>query len=412
MSTLAIDGGPKTRTEPWPARRLFGEQEKAAAVELFDRHIAAGTVFGYNGPEEEAYRQAFADFMGGGFAHGVNSGTSAVYAAVAGCALPPFSEVIVPPITDFGGVMPVALLNLIPVVADAAPGSYNVGPAQVEAMITERTSAILVAHISGEPVDMDPILELAKARDLIVIEDCAQSHGATYKGRKAGSMGHIAAFSTMSGKHHATGAQGGIVYSTNEEMFWRARRFADRGKPFNTDSPSNVAAGINLNLNDLSAAIGLAQIKRLPEMVAKRQKSAEAIGEQLQAVDGVGLGWQVPNSRSAYWFLRVFVDPDAFRVDMGSFVKALVAEGIPCGWPYARIISDAVWFTEQQVFGQPGLPWSAAEYHGDKHPHYELPEAHKSRQTHFNISFHENCGEDVVRDVVAALTKVAEAYRK
>ena len=120
---LAIDGGPKVRTKPFPPRRLFGEEEKQAAMKLFDAAIAAGGVFGYNGPEEQAYEKEFAEYMGGGFADAVNSGTSAIFVSLGALQLDPGSEVIVPPITDPGGVMPVAMLNCIPMVCDAAPGS-------------------------------------------------------------------------------------------------------------------------------------------------------------------------------------------------------------------------------------------------------------------------------------------------
>ena len=120
-------------------------------------------------------------------------------------ALAPAGEVVVPPITDPGGVMPVALLNLIPVVADAAPGSFNTNAKQIAAVLTPHTRALLVAHIAGEPADMDPILELARSRGLPVIEDCAQSHGARYHGRLVGTLGTVAAFSTMSGQMSSTG---------------------------------------------------------------------------------------------------------------------------------------------------------------------------------------------------------------
>ncbi len=411
MAELAVDGGPKVRTAAWPARRLFGEGERAAALALFDQCLATGGVFGYNGAPEEEYRAAFARYQGGGLAHTVNSGTSAVLAAVAGLGLEPFSEVIVPPITDPGGVMPVALLNLVPMVADAQDGSFNLGPEGIRAVITERTRAIVVAHIAGEPADLDAIMELAAEHNLRVVEDCAQSHGATHRGRKVGTIGDVAAFSTMSGKHHATGAQGGVVFSRDEEAFWRARRFADRGKPFNTDSPTNVAAGLNLNLNDLSAAIGLVQLDKLPEIVARRQAVAAEIAAGLRGVEGVDLGWQVPETESAVWFMRIHVDPAAFRVDMRTFVSAVAAEGLPVGWPYAPITSTMKWFEERRVFGTPGLPWTAAEYHGDRHAQFPCPVATKARNEHFNLFVHEGCGSAEAEDVVAALRKVADAYR-
>ncbi|HCR18462.1 MAG TPA: hypothetical protein DIU35_13360, partial [Candidatus Latescibacteria bacterium] len=220
---LAIDGGEKVRTDPFPRRKLFGEEEKQAALALFDESIESGNAFGYGGPEEQAYERDFGDFMGGGYADLVNSGTTSLYVALGALELEVPGEVVVPPITDPGGVMPVALLNLVPVVSDAAPGTLNAGAEQIEAVLTEHTRAIVVAHIAGEPADMDPILELANARNLPVIEDCAQAHGAKYKGRTVGSLGTIGTFSTMSGKHHATGSQGGVVFVKDEDLHWRVK---------------------------------------------------------------------------------------------------------------------------------------------------------------------------------------------
>ena len=214
---LAIDGGKPLRETPFPPRALFGAAERDAALRLFDRAIESGSPIGYGGPEEQAYEAEFAAAHGGGFADLVNSGTSALYAALGGLELEPASEVVVPPISDPGGVMPVALLNLVPVVADAAPGSFNAGPEQIEAVLSPRTRAIVVAHIAGEPAELDAILELSRDRGLPLIEDCAQAHGARFGGRMAGTLGTLGVFSTMSGKHHATGPQGGVVFTTDED---------------------------------------------------------------------------------------------------------------------------------------------------------------------------------------------------
>ena len=259
---LAIDGGPKVRETPFPQRHLFGAEEHQAALGLFSAAMESGAAIGYSGPEELAYEREFAAFMGGGYADLVNSGTAALYAALGALKLEAAGEVVIPPITDPGGAMPAALLCQVPVVADAAPGSFNAGAKQIEAVLTPHTRAIVVAHIAGEPADMTPILALAEERGIPIIEDCAQTHGARYKGQLAGSLGTVAAFSTMSGKHHATGPQGGVVFTRDEELCWEAKRFADRGKPFNTDAASNLRAGLNLNGNDLSAAIGRVQLKK------------------------------------------------------------------------------------------------------------------------------------------------------
>lgn len=405
---LAVDGGEPTRRELWPARRLFGPAEREAALAVLDRCVAEGTVYGYGGAEARRYVEGFVAFMGGGFAHPVNSGTTAVYAALAACELPPFSEVIVPPITDPGGVMPVALLNLVPVVADAAPGSFNAGPAQIAAVQSERTSAVIVAHIAGEPVDVEAVRNLV-GDGVAIIEDAAQAHGATCRGKLAGTLGDIAAFSTMSGKHHASGGQGGIIYARDEQRFLRARRFADRGKPIGLSDPTNVTAGLNCNQDDLSCAIGAVQLARLPEIIAGRRAFAALVRERLSAVNGLDLGREEPDTVPSYWFLRLRLEP-ARGIDMGRFVKALCAEGVPVGWPYALLTPEATWFGEQRVFGRPGWPWQAPEYAGDRRPSYSLPNARTARAEHCILPAHERCGEREADDLAKAAAKVLAAY--
>ena len=409
---LAIDGGEKVRKTPFPRRHLFGEEEKQAAVALFDSAIQSGNAFGYGGPEEQAYEKEFAEFMGGGYADLVNSGSSALYVALGALELDVPGEGVIPPITDPGGAMPVALQNLVPVVADAHPGSFNAGPEQIEAVLTPHTRAIVVAHISGEPADLDPILELARARDIPVIEDCAQSHGARYKGRLVGTLGTVSVFSTMSGKHHATGAQGGVVFTKDEDLYWRVKRYSDRGKPFNTDAGSNVRAGLNLNGNDLAAAIGRVQLRKLPEITQKRQRVAEGIRGGIAHLQAVSVGWQAPDTESVYWFMRIHVDASKLAVDKVAFAKAAAAEGLPVAVAYRHIPSEAIWFRERKVFGNSDYPWGLPDYQGDHNAEFPCPNAVEATQTHFNLSVHENYGEQEVADIASALEKVEKAYLK
>lgn len=412
QETLAIQGGTKIRTAAWPARALFGEEEKAAAVALFDKCIQTGSVIGYNGEEEDAYGKEFSAYLGGGFADGVNSGSSALYVALRALDLQPFTEVITPPITDPGGMMPVPLINCIPVAADVAPGSYNAGPDEIAARITPRTSAIVVAHISGHPADMPRIMELAAKHKLPVIEDCAQSHGATIGGRFVGTFGDVAAFSTMSGKHHATGPQGGVVFTKREDLYWSSRRASDRGKPFGLPAGSeNAVASLNLNSNDLAAAIGRAQLKKLPGIVAARQKAADGIAEGcLRHLKAVQLNTGLPNTRSAYWFLLFRIDVSKLTVDKAKFVEALSAEGIPCGGGYFHAPSIAKWCRDRKVFGNSGYPWNSPLYKGDPNAIYDVPNARATDAMHFTVPIHERCDEQEVSDIVEALRKLERAF--
>ena len=406
---LAIDGGTPVRETPFPRRALFGAAERDAAVGLFDQAIDSGEPIGYGGPEEQAYEAEFAAAHGGGFADLVNSGTSALYAALGGLELEPAAEVVVPPISDPGGVMPVALLNLVPVVADAAPGSFNAGAEQIEAVLSPRTKAIVVAHIAGEPADMDPILELARRRGVPVIEDCAQAHGARYRGRIAGTLGTLGVFSTMSGKHHATGPQGGVVFTTDEDLGWRCKRFADRGKPLGLQGGSNARAGLNLNGNELAAAVGRVQLRRLPEIVARRRRVAQAIAAGLESIPAVRGAREVPGAEAVYWFQRVHVDEQGLTVDKDRFARAVAAEGIPVNPSYRHLVAEAEWFRERRVFPPSDYPWGLPQYGGDRNAAFPCPNAVAAVESHFSFAIHESWGEAEVADTVEAVSKVAEA---
>jgi len=415
-AALAINGGPKVRTKPLPARALFGPEEKAAVDALFDEAIRTGSVFGYEGAQEQAYCREFAASLGGGYADAVNSGSSAVYVALRALEIEPFTEVIVPPITDPGGIMPVALAGCIPVVADAHPGSYNVGPDEIAARLTAHTSAIIVAHIAGEPCDMAPIVALARRHGLALIEDCAQAHGARYRGRRVGTFGDVGAFSTMSGKHHATGAQGGVVFTRDESRYWAARRYADRGKPFGIQgATSNVVASLNLNSSDLAAAIGRVQLAKLDSIVARRREVVQAIASGLRRSRAVSLGWVPEGAEPSYWFLRLHVDTSVLQVDGNTFATALAAEGFPISASYrAAFQARAAWLIERRVFGTSGYPWAAPEYHG---PYKEVrdlacPNAEAVLESDFNLHLHERWGEEEVADFLAAVEKVEAAFAK
>lgn len=408
---LAIEGGPKVRDKPLPKRALFTEEEKQAAIAVFDRSIEEQEAFGYNGPEEQAYRRDFAEHLGGGFVHTVNSGTSALYSIIGALDLEAGSEIVAPPITDAGGIMPIPLMNVVPIIADAYPGSHNMGPDQFKDVLSPRTRAVVVANIGGYPADLDPIIEIAREHSVVVIEDCAQSHGARYKGKLCGSIADFGTFSTMSGKHHATGGQGGAVFTRDEEMYWRVKRFADRGKPYDLDTRDRVLAGLNLNLTDLAAAIGRVQIGRLNGFVEARRAVMSIVIDELAGARAVTPGHEVPDTESSYWFAIFQIDASMLTVDPGKFAEALTVEGIPATTDYGETLhSRSEWFVNRRIFGKSGYPWAAPEYTGDKDPHFEVPNAVATLASTFHVRIHERYGEEEARDIARAILKVENAY--
>lgn len=412
-SDLAINGGPKLRIDAYPDRIVMGLEEKAAANKLFDDAIAGRADIGYNGAAEQAFCSEFAEFMGGGYVDAVNSGTAAVYVALRALDLEPFTEVIVGPITDAGGLMPVPMIGCIPVVPDSAPGQYNTGPEQIEKMISPLTSAIVVAHIGGEPVDIEGIMEVARRHNLPVIEDCAQSHGATINGRLVGTFGDIAAFSTMFGKHCCTGGQGGLIYTKNESLYIKARQASDRGKPFGLPAgTTNVVASLNLNLNDLSAAIGREQLKKLPGVVRRRRDVVAKLRDGLADFPAVRIPDHVPGAEPSYWFLRLEVDTDKLSCDKSTFCTALDAEGLPIEPIYRHMPHTFDWYRNHKVFGTSGLPWSSPLYKGDPNRTFECPNTIAATEVQFNVYIHEGWSDRDVADAISILRKVEAAYLK
>ena len=407
---LAIDGGPKVRATPLPGRQLITAAEKAAVVALFDQAIAAGEqILGYNGPQEETYCKEFAAWLGGGFADGVNSGSNAVYVALRALDLEPFGEVIVGPVTDAGGIMPVAICNQIPVLPDSAPGSYNTGAAQIAARITDQTRAIIVTHLAGIPCEMDAIMNLARSRSIPVIEDCAQAHGTLYQGKLTGTFGDIATFSTMFGKLHVTGGQGGVVFTRDEKRYWRIRQMADRGKPFGLGAGrTNVVAALNCNMDELHACLGRVSLRRLPEFIAARRRIAAQLEKLLrEQTQTVRLVTGPAGGESSYWFGFLRIQPDRWRVDKTQFAAAVGAEGLPVyGAGYYHVPTQWEWFQNRAAT----LPWSSPQYTGQYRDQPPLPNIAAAEATHNRLIFNECWTSREVEDLVAAVQKVEQAY--
>ena len=412
LSELAVNGGPKAIVEPLPARFHFGREEKAAADALFDQSIATGNAIGYNGPEEDAFCKEFAAFHKVGFCDGVNAGTNSVFVALKALDLPVFSEVVVGCVTDPGGMMPIAELNCIPVPADTAPGSFNAGPAEIEARITERTRAIVVAHIGGEPADMPGIMKVAKKYGLPVVEDCAQSHMALIDGKHAGTFGTLGAFSLMFGKHMCVGGQGGAVVTDDEEMYWKVRRAADRGKPFNLPGHTNVRCAINCNMDEFHAAIGRAQLKKLAGIVARRRAFAETMNKMgFDKVQGL---YQPQKDlkkgfESCYWWWRLRFVPEEMNCTRDEFCAALQAEGVGINPNYSAALPARMEWMQDRAHKH---PWNNPLYKGDPDAVYATPNCDKAMSTDFIFRIYESYGEKEAELLMKAFRKVSAAYAK
>jgi len=412
---LAINGGAKAVTHPLPTRGSMDYREKAAVDALFDKAIAEGNAIGYNGAEEDALCKEFAAYMGGGYADGVSSGTNAVYVALRALNLPPFSEVIVGAMTDPGGIMPIVMCCCIPVVADVEKGKYNTCAEEIEKMITPLTKAIVVAHIGGEPADMVKIMALAKKYDLKVIEDCAQSHHAKLNGQFVGTFGDICAMSTMFGKHHNSGGQGGMVFTKNEELYWRVRQSADRGKPFGLPEKStNCRANINSNMSEIGAAIGRVQLRKLPSFVEGRQAVAKKLMEGFKNIPSVVVPELIEGAEHSYWWWRLDLNLEGMSCTKDEYLDALIAEGLIINKSYKGAMPYTFdWFKNKCAFGDDGFPWSAPQYTGKYGMGAEFPTPNAVEVTDrcFNLTIYESYTDADIAMIIDAFAKVDAAFR-
>lgn len=395
---LAVYGGPKLRKTPMPPRMAFADEELQAVAEVFRYYGDRKTDFGYQGEFERRYTDAFVQYMGGnGFADAVCSGTAALFVSLAALRLEPGSHVVVSPVTDPGTISAIILNQLVPVVADANDTSFNMGFEQFEERITEKTKAVVVVHIAGKAAEIDLISESAKKRGIKVIEDCSQAHGAKFKGEKVGNFGDIAAFSTMYRKNHATGGCGGIVFTRDKGLYNMVRAFADRGKPFfrddfNEKDPSSfLFPALNLNIDELSCAIGIRSLAKLNQTIEKRVSFLKKLGKRLNEVSRVCRLEDVSDDDSPF-FHPMIVDTSRISCSKSEFAKAVQAEGIDINTDYRYVVCEWEW---------------AKPYLADS---LWCKNAINYRETSFNLLFNENFGEQELRDIVEAVLKVECAF--
>ena len=415
VGRLAIEGGAPVRTEPWPRRVQFGEEEVEAVNEIMREALENSMKLWRKGGERcIKFEEEFARFFGTKYAVAVSSGTAAIHVALASLRLDPGSEVITSPITDVGTVTPIIYENLIPVFADVDPETLNVTPESIAERITEKTKVIMPVHLWGAPCEMDPIMELAEEKDLIVIEDCAQAHGATYKGKLVGSIGDMGCFSLMNGKHITTGGEGGAVI-TNEEEYRQNALLASRSgfATWATIRFDIVYPVLNYRLTEIQAAIGLVQLKKLPNIVSRRRELSMRLAELISDLDAVKFPKILEDSEPSFWFLPLFVDLDRVKVSLDKFAEALRGEGIPVGARYTVApMYEYTFMKERNTYGRSQCPWCCPLYGRRIEYADSCPNAKEALQRVLTVPIHESCTEKEVEDLASALRKVEAVYIK
>ncbi len=319
---------------PWP---FFAEDEIAAAEAV----LRSGKVNYWTGEEGRAFEREFAAWCGVRHAVAVANGTVALELALHALDVGPGDEVVVPPRTFLATASAVVMRGARPVFADVDPVSGTITAENIEKVLTPDTRAVIPVHLAGWPCDMDPIMELAEARGLKVIEDCAQAHGARYRGRPVGSLGHAAAFSFCQDKIMTTGGEGGMLVTDSVEAWERAWAYKDHGKSYlavyEREHPPGFrwlheSFGTNWRLTEMQAAIGRLQLRKLPEWSEIRRRNAAILSDGFRRIPALRVEEPADHLQHAWYKYYVYVRPERLRRGWSRdrIMEEINGAGVPC----------------------------------------------------------------------------------
>ena len=299
---------------------VLGKKELKYASEA----IRSGWISGV-GRYVTEFEESFSHYCGVKYGVAVTSGTAALHLALASIGVGPGDEVILPPVTHIACANMITLTGARPVLVDCDPKTWCIDPTKIEEKITPRTKAIMVVHLYGHPADMDPIMEIANKYGLFVIEDAAEAHGAEYKGRKAGSLGHVGCFSFYANKIITTG-EGGMLVTNNPKIAEKARKLRDQA--YEKERRFwHRELGFNYRMTNVQAAIGLAQMERIDEFVNIRRRNARLFNELLANIPGITLPPEAKWAKNVYWMYSILVE-DEFGMSRDELMAFLRSHGI------------------------------------------------------------------------------------
>jgi len=408
---LAIDGGTPVRTRPMPRRKPFDISD---ALEVLDA-LNQQDLFFATGKKVYQFENRFAELYGVAHAVASASGTSAIHVALGAINPEPGDEVITTPISDMGTVAPIILQNCVPVFADLQLETFNLDPNSVADKITDRTKAIILVHCWGQPADLDEILEIARERNIYVIEDCSQAHLTHYKDRLVGTLGDLAAFSLQASKHLNCG-DGGVTITNDEAFGERSHLFVDKGCDWTEDRKYRLRYAFFApcyRMTELQGAVLCSQLNKLEWIVGQRQRLGDMLVEKLQGLPGVHPPVRPKDREHSYWNFPIRIDEQKAGASPQKFAEAVSAEGIPMGGPWpGQPLYMFESMTEKITFGSSHCPFD--HYAADRKIEYGeglCPVAELAERQLKQVSIVESYDERDIEDIAAAVRKVARAHQ-
>jgi perosamine synthetase len=367
---LAINGGNKIREKSWADNITTGEEEKIALSRVIDSgymslfegsHTPDAPFSFYGGPEVQALENEWNEYYGSKYSVSVNSATSGLYMAIGALGIGYGDEVIVSPYTMSACAMAPMIYGAIPVFADVDDmGSLD--PKSIRALVSSRTKAILVVHQFGIPADMDEIMSIAKKHNIKVIEDCAQAHGAKYRGRYVGTIGNIGVFSLNVNKTIQSG-EGGVCVTNDKDLHFRLALIRNHGEAVvgaaEYDNITNIA-GFNYRMTELQAAVCRVQFNKLDGLNAERLKLVKQLNNGLREFDFLVVPEEKYDCESTYYVYPLKFLSEIAGIKREQFVKAVNAEGINFFQGYVKPLYTQPVYQKKILFKN-GYPFSAIE---------------------------------------------------
>lgn len=341
-------------------------------LEFLGEVIESGTLFGPKGKFVKRLVTDFSRWNGNAFAVACSSGTAAIHTALSALDIGPGDEVITTGITDIGALTPILYQGGIPVFCDVDATSGNVTKTAIEARITERTRAIIVTHLLGNPADVTAIVELADRRGIPVLEDCAQAYGATIGDVKVGRFGTIGAFSLQQGKHITSG-EGGLIVTDHAELARHMRLYVNKAWDYDAPSDHDFLA-LNYRMTELEAAVATAQLAGIDQNLDTRRVNAFQLNDQLTEVPGVSFTSKVDGASPSYWRVGLIIDPSIVPGGTDALADRLRSIGVPAASRYIRKPAfQTPLFTQQKTLGDSRWPFTLAtddalDYSVDRYP--------------------------------------------
>ena len=397
MKNIAIYGEKPTRDKFLPYGRQCIDQDDIDAVVS----VLKGD-FLTTGPMSDKLEQKVAEYVGAKYAVSISNGTAALHAACYAAGIKEGDDHIGPAMTFAASANCVLYCGGTPVFADINPETYNIDVNDIERKITDKTKAIIPVHFTGQAVDLDPILELAKKHNLIVIEDAAHALGTKYKGKHVGSISDMTEFSFHPVKTVTTG-EGGMITTNSKELYDKLMLFRTHSITRDKDMILNkeegpwyyeqLGLGYNYRITDIQCALGLSQMNKLDSFIARRKELVNMYNEELSKIDGVIIQKEEEFSDTSRHLYIMKLDLEKFNVGRREIFEALLAENIGVNVHYLPVYLHPYY---QELGYEKGL----------------CPNAEELYNSMITLPLHPNMTDEDFKDVVKAVNKVLDYYRK